>query len=145
MPAIRLNDARLSRRDVLNLAWKGLLFLSGLLGLSALVRFFDYSTESPQPTEFDVGSIDQYPPGSRTTIPEADAFLLHTANGLQALSAECPHLGCTVELAADGFVCPCHTSRFDPQGALVHGPATRALSPLRVEQAANGHVIIHLT
>ena len=35
-----------------------------------------------------------------------------------AFTAECPHLGCAVNLAADGksFLCPCHTSRFDLRG-----------------------------
>ena len=35
-----------------------------------------------------------------------------------ALSSECPHLGCAVNLTADGksFLCPCHTSAFDLEG-----------------------------
>ena len=35
-----------------------------------------------------------------------------------ALSAECPHLGCAVNLDASGkgFLCPCHTSAFNLEG-----------------------------
>ena len=43
-----------------------------------------------------------------------------------ALSSECPHLGCAVNLTADGksFLCPCHTSAFDLDGTKKNaGPA----------------------
>ncbi len=49
-----------------------------------------------------------------------------------ALSAECPHLGCAVDLAEGkkGFSCPCHTSRFALDGSVESGPAPRAMDPL---------------
>ncbi|RMF43668.1 MAG: ubiquinol-cytochrome c reductase iron-sulfur subunit, partial [Deltaproteobacteria bacterium] len=51
-----------------------------------------------------------------------------------ALSLVCTHLGCTVKVLPDGLACPCHGSRFDLTGAVVSGPAPRALErlPLRV-------------
>ncbi|MEX2420990.1 MAG: universal stress protein, partial [Actinomycetota bacterium] len=47
------------------------------------------------------------------------------------LSARCTHTGCTVkwDAAEDGWLCPCHGSRFAPTGAVVHGPAERPLEP----------------
>ena len=143
MSVIRPSDPHPSRRDFLDLAWKGLLFLSGLLGLGALARFFDYSSDPPRPAEFDLGSAEKYPVGSRTAIPEAEAVLLHTAEGFRAVSTVCPHLGCTVVLTTDGFICRCHSSRFDREGALVRGPATRPLQTLRVVQAPSGHLIVY--
>ncbi|MFZ4667192.1 MAG: ubiquinol-cytochrome c reductase iron-sulfur subunit [Prochlorotrichaceae cyanobacterium] len=43
---------------------------------------------------------------------------------LFALNASCPHQGCDVEWKADRseFVCPCHSGRFAPDGALLGGP-----------------------
>jgi len=43
---------------------------------------------------------------------------------LFALNASCPHEGCDVEWKADRseFVCPCHSGRFAPDGALLGGP-----------------------
>lgn len=49
-----------------------------------------------------------------------------------ALSAECPHLGCAVNLASNGavFGCPCHTSRFALDGRAESGPSPRGMDPL---------------
>lgn len=51
---------------------------------------------------------------------------------VSALSAVCPHLGCSIDLAADlqGFACPCHASRFGLDGAAHAGPSPRSLDPL---------------
>lgn len=120
-----------------------MLALSGLLGVGAVARFLDYATEPARPTEFDLGPANQYPPGSHTLIPDAQAVLFAAPTGFRAVGIICPHLGCTVEPVTEGFVCRCHASRFDLQGGLVHGPATRPLPTLRVEQASNGHLVLH--
>ncbi len=61
----------------------------------------------------------------------------HGAN-VTAFSSVCPHLGCSVNVAAGagaGFACPCHTSAFDPEGKRKSGPSPRDLDALatRVE------------
>ena len=64
------------------------------------------------------------------------AFLRRpTADKVIALSAVCPHLGCAVgwDAAAKNFLCPCHDSRFEPDGPRLGGPAERGLDPLPVE------------
>jgi Rieske Fe-S protein len=52
-----------------------------------------------------------------------------------ALSAECPHLGCAVGLAADGkgFLCPCHTSLFGLDGMPTNEVPPRPMDRLKVE------------
>jgi Rieske Fe-S protein len=133
----------LSRRDFLKLARDGLLALSGLLGLGGLIRFLAYQTEPPTRTEFDLGPASDYPAGTHKVIPEVPAFLIHDANGFNALSLVCTHLGCTVEEKAEGFSCPCHGSRFDPQGEVARGPANKPLRNLHVETTVDGH--LHLS
>jgi menaquinol-cytochrome c reductase iron-sulfur subunit len=49
-----------------------------------------------------------------------------------AFSSVCPHLGCGVDVARDGFACPCHGSAFDLEGHVRGGPAPRGLDPLEV-------------
>lgn len=55
----------------------------------------------------------------------------------RVLSAVCPHEGCTVVWRAedDAFLCPCHDSRFNADGARMSGPAARGLDelPARIE------------
>lgn len=62
------------------------------------------------------------------------AIVHRRADGtVQAWAARCTHLGCRLDRVVDGVVvCPCHGSRFDAEGRVLAGPATRALQPLRV-------------
>ncbi len=59
------------------------------------------------------------------------AAFVGTEGELQLFSAKCTHLGCTVGWNAGDavFSCPCHGSRFGPDGAVVQGPAARPLPP----------------
>lgn len=132
----------ISRRAFLDLAGKSLLAISGLFGLSGLVRYLTFSTETGTPAAIDLGPAENYPPGSRTFISEAQAFVLHTAVGYEALSAICPHLGCSVAAAGEEFNCPCHGSRFDLNGAYKQGPANDSLRKLSVKAAGNGRLTL---
>jgi len=123
----------ISRRDFLKLTRNGILYLSGLLATGGLLRFLSYAPVSEQQTEFDLGSVDKYPLGSRTSIPEIPALLIHTESGFTALSLTCTHLGCTLEPNETGFACPCHNSAFDSDGKVTHGPAVKPLRSLRIE------------
>lgn len=137
--------SNLSRRDFLKLARDGFLTLSGALAFVGFLRFLDYDPNPASKTKFDIGSPDDYPPGSRTVLPDVPALLLHTASGFSALSLTCTHLGCTLEPDAEGFACPCHNSRFDAEGKVTHGPAAKPLPALRVELTAENRLTIHLT
>jgi cytochrome b6-f complex iron-sulfur subunit len=122
-----------TRRGFLQLTTRVLLSASGLLGIGGLLRYLSYSSEPQPKTEFDLGSVADYPISSRTLLPDVPALLIHTEAGFSALSLACPHLGCTVEDKPDGLICPCHGSRFDVNGAVLRGPARQDLHTLRVE------------
>ena len=48
---------------------------------------------------------------------------------LHEVSAKCTHMGCTVHwnTAEQTWDCPCHGSRFAPDGSVLHGPAVEPL------------------
>jgi glycine/D-amino acid oxidase-like deaminating enzyme/nitrite reductase/ring-hydroxylating ferredoxin subunit len=52
---------------------------------------------------------------------------------LHKLSAVCPHLGCIVKWnpVESSWDCPCHGSRFTPDGRVLNGPALTSLGPAR--------------
>jgi Rieske Fe-S protein len=71
------------------------------------------------PGQAKVISVD----GARVAAYRDDGGTLH------AVSAVCTHLGCLIDWnAADKtWDCPCHGSRFSPNGAVIGGPAESPL------------------
>ena len=135
--------SQLPRRNFLKLLINSLLGVSSALGLVGLARFFSFQADPPPPKEFDIGPAANYLQGTTTLLPQIPAALRHTSKGYIAISMKCTHLGCTVEKPGDSFQCPCHGSRFDENGKLTRGPATRDLSTLRVELNEAGNLIVY--
>ena len=75
-----------------------------------------------------------YPPE-----PVGSVWLVRQPEGapepVVAFSAECPHLGCAVNLGPEGdrFVCPCHTSAFALDGERLNAIPPRPLDRLEVQ------------
>ncbi|MFI5176641.1 MAG: ubiquinol-cytochrome c reductase iron-sulfur subunit, partial [Terriglobia bacterium] len=63
-------------------------------------------------------------------------WILRDGSRLVVFSATCPHLGCTVNAASNGFMCPCHGSAWTRDGQRLGGPTLRGLDTLdhRVEE-----------
>lgn len=59
------------------------------------------------------------------------------------LNAICTHLGCVVPWSAPNnkFICPCHGSQYDPNGAVVRGPAPLPLALAHRETSEDGKVV----
>jgi cytochrome b6-f complex iron-sulfur subunit len=141
----KMKGLNITRRDFLKLARTGVLTISGLLGLGGLIRFLAYPSQPSAPTEFDLGLASDYAPGSRTLLIQVPALLIRSDKGFIAISLVCTHLGCTVESNPEGFVCPCHGSRFDLQGKVKRGPASKPLAALRVEVTPDGKLKLFTT
>jgi len=60
------------------------------------------------------------------------AAYLHDDGTTFALSARCQHMGCIVDWnsRARTWDCPCHGSRYQYDGAIITGPATKPLPPV---------------
>ena len=119
------------------------LIVIGNKGMTGMMRFF----MSPVPQKVvDRADRDvlvartviqvesELAPGEGGVIERAGeklAAYVDAEGGLHLFSAKCTHLGCTVGWnAGDGvFACPCHGSRYGPNGEVVQGPALRSLPP----------------
>jgi len=81
----------------------------------------------------DVRSAEQIPPGEGAVIRQGArklAVYKDDASRLHVRSAICTHLGCVVAWnpAEKSWDCPCHSSRFDVDGEVLHGPANTPLA-----------------
>jgi glycine/D-amino acid oxidase-like deaminating enzyme/nitrite reductase/ring-hydroxylating ferredoxin subunit len=78
------------------------------------------------------GAFDELAPGqaavSRVGLEHVAGYR-DDGGRLHAVSATCTHLGCIVTWngAEKSWDCPCHGSRFDHEGRVLHGPAVRDL------------------
>jgi glycine/D-amino acid oxidase-like deaminating enzyme/nitrite reductase/ring-hydroxylating ferredoxin subunit len=86
-------------------------------------------------------SFDSIEPGEGVVINAHSLALaasrdLHGA--LHVVKATCTHLGCDVRWnrAEQSWDCPCHGSRFSPEGHVLNGPAVKNLEPAPVSAVA---------
>jgi menaquinol-cytochrome c reductase iron-sulfur subunit len=110
-------------------------------------------------SELEVGRPRSFPViGERTDAwvkypkePVGSVWLVRQPAGSQpellAFTAECPHLGCAVNLTADGkeFLCPCHTSAFDLKGKPKNDVPPRGMDKLEVRLEGQGDPEIYVT
>jgi glycine/D-amino acid oxidase-like deaminating enzyme/nitrite reductase/ring-hydroxylating ferredoxin subunit len=80
----------------------------------------------------EIQSVDEIPPGEGAVIRRGVhkiAVYRKSTGALCEMSAVCPHLGCVVQWNATekGWDCPCHGSRFGPEGDVRNGPANSNL------------------
>lgn len=138
----RLAPKPIPRRDWLGLTglWTaGFALFSSMVGMARLPK----PRVTPEASSiFRIGSPTELPAGSEKVIAEINMRVISTPQGIAAMSLVCTHLGCIVQPSTQGFVCPCHGSRFDPDGKVTGGPAPRPLMWNQVSQAANGELIV---
>ncbi len=74
-----------------------------------------------------------------------DYILFDNGKQAWALSRRCTHLGCTINFREKEkyLECPCHQSRFSPEGKVLHGPAEKPLPRYQVEKLKDdgGYII----
>lgn len=120
-----------SRRDFLKVAWA---FFGGVAALETAGVFFAYLQPRLADGEFGAvitaGKVEDFPPNSVTHISNGRFYVVRLGDGgFLAVYHRCTHLGCTVpwDVSAQKFICPCHNSQFDQQGAVENPPAPRPL------------------
>jgi len=107
-------------------------------------------TTAAAPKGTSIGSASSVPVGGSAAFTDPSSgdpslVIQHTSDQFVAFDAVCPHAGCTVayQSGANIITCPCHGSEFDPKtGAVVLGPATTGLTPIKVIKGANGNLYV---
>ena len=89
----------------------------------------------------DVSSLESIEPGHGALVRsgrEKIAVYRDPHGDFHARSAVCTHLGCLVHWnrSAKTWDCPCHGSRFGPDGVVVNGPAVKDLGPAELPEGA---------
>ena len=131
-------SGRITRRDVLKLS----LGLSGLMVIQGLRRFMSYESAPPMVTQAVLDDPALYPVGSLNAVPEIRAWLGRDAAGFYAFSGICTHLGCLIRQEEAQLTCPCHGSRFAPDGSVLQGPAAQSLRHVEVSLSADNRLVI---
>jgi Rieske Fe-S protein len=133
----------MERRSFVRRISVGLASVAGvILGISFLRQFSHEGTGRSQ--RIKVGKLSDFPVDTYTFIEEAQVYIYRDHESVKAVSAICTHLGCTILRTMDGFECPCHGSCYTDEGAVISGPAPRALSFYKVEKAPDGMILVDL-
>ena len=72
-----------------------------------------------------------------TVLTDQHVALYRDPGGeLHAISSVCTHRGCDVDWNDQDKVwdCPCHGSRFSPEGDVIHGPAAKPLPRVEIPE-----------
>lgn len=75
-----------------------------------------------------IAKTSEVPVGSGLIV--GDVVVTQAAAGdFKGFSSTCTHAGCTVNEVVDGTInCPCHGSKFNLDGSVAAGPATKPLA-----------------
>lgn len=160
-----MSDEKVSRRRALAVLGVGCAAATGAAAASLRVVVAPLEHGTSGPRWIPVGRRSDLPEGAPRRVSlvadERRGFVTRKAEVLgqvylqrkgeqvTALSATCPHLGCTVEIASDGaqFFCPCHSSYFAFDGSRQSNKpnkARRGMDPLAVRVRPDDTVEIEL-
>ncbi len=90
---------------------------------------------------FKVGKPENFAEGF-TFVADRRLFVIREGPEFHVISANCTHLGCTVQWkdARREFDCPCHGSSFLQDGSVVGGPAPSALPWYALALSPDGYL-----
>ncbi len=130
------------RRKFFMRGWDLLKLVAGLTLLYPLLQFI----------RFHVPKAPRYVKVEKTLLAgevhlDPDFVLFVGQEKVWAVSRICTHLGCRLHFSQEEnlLICPCHQSKFTPQGKRIAGPAQKDLAPYGVEALGDdgkGYVVV---
>jgi cytochrome b6-f complex iron-sulfur subunit len=143
-PEAAIGKPSVSRRDFLSEITVGALGIAGLGGAALTYQYFSPNVLFEPSTTFRAGDPDLYPVNSVTILQDQQVYIVRTAAGFYAVSAVCTHLGCVTQWKPESnmIACPCHGSKFQPDGKKIEGPAPRPLPHYSIKLTADGELLV---
>ena len=134
----------ITRRDFLNEITLGALGVACLGSVAVTYQYFSPNVLFEPSTTFRAGNPDLYPVHSVTFLQDQQVYIVRMPEGFYAVSAVCTHLGCITQWKpdADTIACPCHGSKFKPDGVKIEGPAPRPLPHFAISLTADGDLLV---
>ncbi len=136
------DKAGVSRRSFLGLASFWAIVLSSAATLAGVLRLTKASVHYEESKIFKLGTPENFPVGTVKMLEDKNVFIFSDADGLHAISNVCTHLGCLISASEDGFLCPCHGSKYNLDGKVIAGPAPRDLPWLDISQRVDGTLVV---
>jgi cytochrome b6-f complex iron-sulfur subunit len=139
-----LSGNGMTRRDFLNEITVGALGIAGLGSVAVTYQYFSPNVLFEPATTFRAGAPNLYPIHSVTFLQDQQVYIVRMAEGFYAVSAVCTHLGCITQWKpdADQIACPCHGSKFKPDGTKIEGPAPRPLPHFAISLTEDGELLV---
>jgi cytochrome b6-f complex iron-sulfur subunit len=138
------STAGVSRRDFLSELTIGALGIAGLGAGVLTYQYFSPNVLFEPATTFRAGNPDLYPVNSVTFLQDQLVYIVRTVSGFFAVSSVCTHLGCVTQWKpeANMIACPCHGSKFSPEGNKLAGPAPRPLPHYSISLTTDGELLV---
>ncbi len=124
-----------------------------VLGLASVEAFFllrngvgNNAPDTNAEGMVNLGKVDSFQKGNVYPFVAHKLYVKRMKDGgFLALSNQCTHLGCVVNLnpQSNGFSCPCHASHFNENGEVLSAPAPRPLDQIPIH-IKNGELFVDL-
>ena len=138
-------DAEVTRRDFLNQITIGALGVAGFGSVAVTYQYLSPNVLFEAAAQFRAGTPDLYPVHSVTYLQDQQVYIVRMPEGFYAISAVCTHLGCITQWKEEAqmIACPCHGSKFKPDGVKIEGPAPRPLPHFALSLTADGELLVN--
>lgn len=140
-------DPAISRKSFLALMGVGACLIGAgqLFGASLLGFLYPNAMKIP-PSVFSLGRPEEVlSREGKVFVPAQKVFVETLAGKVRVQTAVCTHLGCTVNMVATGYACPCHGSTYDQFGRNTGGPAPSPLVYYEAFLGASGDILVDKT
>jgi cytochrome b6-f complex iron-sulfur subunit len=137
-----LPEKLIRRRDFLGLAAISTFAIATAAACFGALRLVVPKVFSEPPNNYKIGEPEGLPLGEVKVPTGKNVYVFHDEHGYYAISAKCTHLGCIITHTPEGFVCPCHGSRFTLDGHVISGSASKTLDWFAMSLAPDGQLVV---